>query len=392
VDARPDLILQVKYLAGECTLAERELIEQWLGQDASRRAELEALRQTWAALEDLRPRPDWRPAFARLSDRLGLHGSPSSTSGATPAESRELRLFPSPTAPPDAAAIPTPGDRPQAMPTTSSARASRRPLFGDFTGPRPLYTAWWFRSAAACLVVAGLGMAVAWPHLGRTARPAARLFVARDGERRSAILADGTRLTLAPGSELRVPAGYGHGRRDVYLEGQASFVVRFDPARAFAVHTTHGVTRDLGTMFVARDYPEDTALTVIVAEGGVALQGIRATDTVAPLAVLGPGQRGDLAAGAAPRVTAVDPSPYFDWTTGRLTFKNAPLGQVVRDMSRWYGRDVRLGTPALGGVPVTGSYTTEPADEVIHAVAGAVGARVVQRGSALVIVRGPSRL
>ena len=84
-------------------------------------------------------------------------------------------------------------------------------------------------------------------------------------------LPDGTRGRLAPGSHLRVAAEFGADRRDIHLGGEAFFDVVHDPRRPFTVFAGNAGAREVGTAFSVRAYPQDSAATVVVREGEVAL-------------------------------------------------------------------------------------------------------------------------
>jgi transmembrane sensor len=86
--------------------------------------------------------------------------------------------------------------------------------------------------------------------------------------------ADGSLMTLRGGS-VRTSAN----TREVFLDGEASFVVKHDDAHPFRVATSHGVLVDIGTRFDVRAYSADSAFLVTVSEGAVAFT--RGTD--APL-------------------------------------------------------------------------------------------------------------
>jgi len=67
-------------------------------------------------------------------------------------------------------------------------------------------------------------------------------------------------------------------------------------------------------------------------------------------------------------------------------FANTPVGEVVTQLNRWYGIDVRLGSPALARQRFTASYVAELDSTVVRELATAIGARVERRGGAIVLV------
>jgi len=125
-------------------------------------------------------------------------------------------------------------------------------------------------AAAAALLVAAAGTAIAHAPQVRshtaTASAMREVTTAR-GETATLSLADGSTVTLAPGSSLRIPTNFGSASREAMLDGEAVFSIRHDEKRSFRVRTRTTVTEDLGTQFVVRDYAEDSGTLVAVAEG-----------------------------------------------------------------------------------------------------------------------------
>ena len=66
-------------------------------------------------------------------------------------------------------------------------------------------------------------------------------------------LADRTKVWLNSKSELRFPARFAGGEREVYLQGEAFFDVTSDAAQPFVVHLSGGKITVLGTRFNVTD-------------------------------------------------------------------------------------------------------------------------------------------
>ena len=141
--------------------------------------------------------------------------------------------------------------------------------------PPAAATRWWshpgaWAALAASIVCTAVGIQTL--HSSRV-RPAATTTVAEHayttarGER-AVVTLDGATVVLGPESVLRIAGGYGVHDRTVSLTGHAYFDVTRDTAHPFRVWA-HGIlTEDIGTRFDLRAYPHDSALRLIVAEGG----------------------------------------------------------------------------------------------------------------------------
>jgi transmembrane sensor len=131
--------------------------------------------------------------------------------------------------------------------------------------------------AAAASVVLAAALTYALVDRVPKARPSTadrNTYVTGAGERSDLLLADGTRVRLAPGSQVRVAADFGAARRDVYLDGEGYFEVTHDESRPFTVYAGNTSVRDIGTAFSVRSYAADSAVQVVVREGEVAVAGV----------------------------------------------------------------------------------------------------------------------
>ncbi|MBX6333155.1 MAG: FecR domain-containing protein [Gemmatimonadaceae bacterium] len=329
-----DWALLDRYFAGGCTPEEAAAVQRWAERDPRNADTLAAARTIWEKAGALPRRFDAHAALRTMRARLG-HASAQASAPA-------LRLHP--LAPP---------------------REERR-------------ARWWAIAAAA--VVAALGGTVFVravprpPEAPAQAEMPAHEYATTTGQRADILLPDGTRVSLNVASELRVPASYGVGARDVYLSGEAFFDVRHDARHPFRVHTPGAIAEDLGTAFVVRAYAADSASTVVVASGRVAVRG-RATDA-RQRAALGRGQLGRVdAAGRVSVVPAVNVADYTAWRAGRLIFRQTPLADVARELERWYGVRVTVADSALAATPVTGTFVDQPLDAVLTVVARSLDVR-----------------
>jgi ferric-dicitrate binding protein FerR (iron transport regulator) len=238
------------------------------------------------------------------------------------------------------------------------------------------------RWAATIVLVAGASYA-SW----HTFRPAPRqraeapavraVYSTARGERATVELRDGTRVTLAPETELRVSAA----GRQVYLSGEAVFSVAHDSANPFRVITADGtIAQDLGTQFDMRAYAADKRVRVVVAEGSVSLRG------TAQSVILERGTLGVVdSAGAAQITRGVAADSYLAWAQGHLTFTNARMADVVPELSRWFDIEVHLGTSNLADDRLTVSLNDVPADVALDVIARALDARVVRTGQSVTL-------
>ena len=88
-------------------------------------------------------------------------------------------------------------------------------------------------------------------------------------ERFQLVLADGTKVFLNSGSEMRYPERFGKARREVFLKGEAWFEVAKDSAREFWVHAGAMDVKVLGTSFNVKAYERLETVATTLVEGSV---------------------------------------------------------------------------------------------------------------------------
>src|SRR6266566_725706 len=243
-----------RYLAGETSARDAEIVREWLAEDAAHAQILADLRLIKHVTSDTPPPTSVDAAWTHAVKTLGLRRRP---------------------------------------------RVLRRLLMGALA------------AAAVLIAVIGGGRVLRrGPQWKEYATAAAQRMVIR--------LQDGTQVTIAPKSRVRYTADFGRTHRDLYLDGEAYFQVAPDSQRPLRVHTAGSVTEDLGTAFVIRAYADQIATEVVVAEGRVALWRARPDTIAVeapPALVLSARDLGQLgASGNATLRRGVDVDRQLAWT------------------------------------------------------------------------------
>ena len=278
------------------------------------------------------------------------------------------------------------------MQGASSARVLPFPRERTLTSRRWFVASVAAAAAAAAAVAVGLGSSrdAADRGAGPAVRGAAGSVVATGiGMRDSVRLGDGTRVILAPASRLTVSPAYGHGSRDVTLEGMAWLSVKHDDAAPFTLHAGGATVRDVGTEFTARTDADGGIVSVAVTEGSVELRAGPAT--AAPVTLVA-GDRGQVS--AAGRIVAERGGASVDdvsWSGGRLAFRAASMDRVQTELRRWYGVDLQLADSALRSRRITATFDGDPVDRVLQVIALALGAQMERRDSVAVLRSGATK-
>lgn len=147
-------------------------------------------------------------------------------------------------------------------------------------------------------------------------------------------LSDGSRIWLNAGSSLTFPIAFIGEDRRVSITGEAFFEVAPNPSKPFIVQKDAVSIRVLGTHFNVNSFNDDGGgLEITLLEGSVKVDNGKSTN------MLKPGQQAQVG-NAVNVVKKVDVDAVVAWKNGYFHFENASLGNVMRQIARWY--DLRV--------------------------------------------------
>ncbi len=298
------LTLLLKYEAGECTEAEKSLVEQWyneLGWDVrklrSRVTDAEAVRdKIWSGVE---------PSLAAYADGLAKN----------------------------------PGMR--------RLGSRRRKL----------------AYALSAVAVLGIVMLSGWWWNGRLfSRIASVLVISTDkGQVKKVALSDGSLVWLNGGSAIRFIEDSAHSRLLLLDEGEAYCEVARDGDRPFIVRTASGVTiKVLGTAFAVKAYRKMGEEKVVVLSGRVRVDKSGRS--------YGELSRGQVAvidrAGGTGHTTQADSAEADGWTQGKIRLDNVAFSELSVALENTFNITVRTLDPGIAGKRCTIAFSRS--DDVLQ--------------------------
>jgi transmembrane sensor len=186
------------------------------------------------------------------------------------------------------------------------------------------------------------------------------------GQKKQILLEDGTRVFLAPQSELRYPKHFAADRRVVDLQGQAYFEVSKNPHQAFVVHTDALDVQVLGTHFNVNSYKKNTVAVVSLLEGKVK---VTMADDDNDEYLLAPGQELSLN-----RINhqvyqhEFDQKSTIGWMTNILLIKNEKLGQVAEKINKLYGVKIVFADQATADTRLYAEFKDESLLTVLETI------------------------
>ena len=159
------------------------------------------------------------------------------------------------------------------------------------------------------------------------------------GERIQIMFQDGTKVYINSDSKLRYPKKFALNTREVYLEGEAYFVVAKNKNRPFIVNLSGPAIHVLGTSFNVQDYPENKDIVVCLDEGNINLT--LPTEKKYPVQ---PGER--LVYNKDNQQCTIskmnDMQRLSMWKQNVIVFKDTPLPEVIKILNRWYNVEFKV--------------------------------------------------
>ena len=200
-------------------------------------------------------------------------------------------------------------------------------------------------------------------------------------------LKDGTRITLAPRTVLKLQHFRDESRHVTLENGEAYFQVTHASGTPFIVRSGVITLQVLGTAFLMRHNAGEAHVRVAVTDGKVqvttpARLGSRA-DTRLTLTA---GQAGDVTDSTTQVSTTDDLEASADWTPDRIKFRHMAFATVLRTVTQWYGYQFRYADSTLGARRVTMVMSTRSSAEALAAIEQVLSVRLTVVGDTVTLV------
>ncbi|WP_273240650.1 FecR family protein [Hyphomonas atlantica corrig.] len=200
------------------------------------------------------------------------------------------------------------------------------------------------------------------------------------GEIKTFTLSDGSEITLGGASQVR--GEFSATTRNLELVGgNAYFDITRSKDRPLTVDTGSVRVQVLGTRFSIKKRTEQVAVSVdsghVRVMTDMAARDLRAGDRIVSSAALRLGP-----------VEPFDAERELSWRSGRLTFVDAPLHDIVADINQYSGRPVRLAPSAPADMRLTLSFSVKQIDQVLAGLDAAYPIEVRENDTEIVISQG----
>jgi len=189
--------------------------------------------------------------------------------------------------------------------------------------------------------------------------------------RKTIFLADGTLITLAKGTTIRLTKNFNAGKRELWLSGEAFFDVKHDKAHPFIVHTEFNDIRVLGTTFNVKAYANATSMETALIRGSVRVESKKYAGYAVTLK---PNEKLVTRDQQAPQTAAKQKVFYvssikneslaqkpeeIQWVRNRLDIENEPLSAIATKLQKWYGIEIRMKDDQVKNYRYSGVFENE---------------------------------
>lgn len=161
-------------------------------------------------------------------------------------------------------------------------------------------------------------------------------------------LPDSSKVTLQPESNLKFSTSFNTTKREVYLEGEASFEVTHNAILPFLVYANEVTTKVLGTSFTVRAIKHEQKITVVVKTGKVSVYTDPKKESVASTVkeiILTPNQQivYDKKENEISKTLVEKPRVVLpEEEVRRMRFEDAPVAEIFKALEKAYGVDIEF--------------------------------------------------
>ncbi len=184
-------------------------------------------------------------------------------------------------------------------------------------------------------------------------------------QNRTIYLTDSSKVILAENASLKFPETFKGNEREVQLTGKGYFEITKNVEKPFLIKTKHSHIEVLGTKFLV-DASQPNIEKVIVDEGRVALKaGLFMTKKVLLTQnEIGVWNRENNE--LSKQITHEQNSN--SWLSGRLTFSNLPLSEVLKTIENHFNTKIALADENFGDIKYSGQFNTSDAEEIMKTI------------------------
>jgi ferric-dicitrate binding protein FerR (iron transport regulator) len=222
----------------------------------------------------------------------------------------------------------------------------------------------WITAAAVLLIVFLVGIGLGDSFLLPTAKVSFTKIIAPEGNKTQIVLPDSTYVWLNSGSVLEYSSDYSAQNRQVRMKGECFFDVVKDPNHPFVVQCSKFKVKVFGTRFNVNEHDTKNLTDVTLVSGKI--QVLNLQDQL--ISELLPRQQLIFEEGKFRVQQAQNIEALTAWLNNMLIFDNQPFEEVIHYLEKWYGVKIHLDHSLYYSHSYTFKVKTESLREVMELI------------------------
>lgn len=183
------------------------------------------------------------------------------------------------------------------------------------------------------------------------------------GKHTSLILADHSQLWINAGSSVELPTTFDKSTRDIHIDGEIFIDVAHRASQPFIVHTERMNITVHGTSFDVMAYKDNVQSAVVLVKGKVSVSTPHNSNMI-----MLPNERLVLANGKLVK-QSVNVADYVSWKDGYLSFNNAPIEQMLKQVGKYYNIHFTTDSRNFSCKRISGKLClSEQIDDVLNSI------------------------
>lgn len=183
------------------------------------------------------------------------------------------------------------------------------------------------------------------------------------GSRSMLVLPDSSHVWINAGSTLKYPDRF-EETKEVYLTGEAYFETKATPSNPLVIHAGKLDIRSDGASFDLNAYPDDSLVETTLLSGNLLLRYAHPSNPV--IRILSDQKAIYRTDENSIRIVPVKAVDYAGWSKGVLHFTGESMGQVIRQVERWFAIKVMAPPPVLGQDKYYGNFKAKAPEYVMN--------------------------
>ena len=243
--------------------------------------------------------------------------------------------------------------------------------------PRFDYTKNWLSIAAVLLLTVGL----TWWFYSSNSTVWLET-VSQNNVQKELTLSDNSQVSLNDNSQVIYSEKFAD-KREIHFQGEGFFDITHDPKRPFLIHTENTLVEVLGTSFNIRNYADESTMVVSVVSGKVAFSSIQ--NGLQEKIFLLKGEQGIYNKETNLIYKSAAKPNQIAWKTKKLTFDNALMRNVIRDLERYYDIGITADNEAFLNCHFKGNFDNAKFDTVLDVLEYSMGISYEMQGSKYIL-------